>query len=323
MLNLRNEQVLAFLERYVTRWTRLGHRRLAPGRGGRRAARGLRAARGGGAQGEPGRGLPLGARPRRRAALPGPPRRGPSSDFPTVNAVLDFFLRRSLGAEALADLLRRRGFFFGADRSGVLLFLADLDQPRPLTIAQDRRWCVAALFLFTCPATAAAPYGDEVGLKGDRAGQAFEQGLDRVPMSWDESRWDHRTLRLLRALHWLRSEAPVAGGAFHVVLGARPLLAWFARPAPARRDRRRRQRRRLAGRRPLRRDRRARGARGRRGLGPPRARRGGARAAAPAPSCAARSPAPRRPTPPPANCGAPTAPSAAAPPASPGPRATT
>ncbi|HEY3450817.1 MAG TPA: alpha-amylase family glycosyl hydrolase [Myxococcales bacterium] len=226
MLNTRNEEVLAYLERYVTRWTKLGidgWRLDAVADVPRPAFERLAAA----------------ARKVNPAAVflselvpDGAPRYlgrpGEAvSDFPTSNAILGFFLRRAFGAETLADLLRRRCFFFGADLERMLLFLADLDQPRPLTVAQDPALVrLAAMFLYTAPGTPLLLYGDEVGLSCGRAEQAFEQGLDRVPMSWNESKWDHQTLRLVRALHWLRAEAPISGGGFQVLPSKGPLFAW-------------------------------------------------------------------------------------------------
>lgn len=232
MLNTRNEQVLAYLERYVTRWTKLGidgwrldavadvprtsYERLA------KAARKV----------NPDAFFVSELVPDGAPRYLGQPGEA-VSDFPTTNAVLGFFLKRSFGAETLADLLHRRCFFFGADLERMLLFLADLDQSRPLTLAQDPALVrLAAMFLFTLPATTLLLYGDEVGLKSYEPSQDFERGLDRVPMSWDEATWDHQMLWFLRRLHWLRAEAPVAGGGFQVLLARGPVLAW-SRSGPA------------------------------------------------------------------------------------------
>ncbi|MGC4119119.1 MAG: alpha-amylase family glycosyl hydrolase [Myxococcales bacterium] len=226
MLNTRNEEVLRYLERYVTRWTKLGidgWRLDAVADVPRTAFERLAAAA---RKVNPdavflSELVPDGAP--RYLGRPGEA----ISDFPTSNAILDFFLRRSFSAETLADLLRRRSFFFGADLERMLLFLADLDQARPLTLAQDPALVrLAAVFLYTAPATPLLLYGDEVGLSSNQAAQSFEQGLDRVPMSWDEQKWDTQTLRVVRALHWLRAEAPVAGGAFQVLLARGPVFAW-------------------------------------------------------------------------------------------------
>ncbi len=227
MLNTRNPEVVAWLARYVTRWTRAGidgWRLDAVADVPRETMERLVAAA-----------RKVNPRAIMVAELvpDGAPRylgrpAGIVTDFPASNALLRFFLRREGGAEELATTLAARSFAFGAEVERMLLFLADLDQSRPLTLAQDPALVrLAGMFLFTLPCTPLLLYGDEVGLSCGREAGAFEQGLDRVVMRWSRTdEWDRTTLRCLRELLWLRQEAPIAGGAFRLLHAAGPVLAW-------------------------------------------------------------------------------------------------
>ena len=84
-----------------------------------------------------------------------------------------------------------------------LILLGSHDTPRWRTVAaSSARAAVGAGLLLTHPGVPCVLYGDEVGLEG-RWG---EDG--RVPMPWDEARWDRDLLERYRALIALRRDRP-------------------------------------------------------------------------------------------------------------------
>ena len=93
-------------------------------------------------------------------------------------------------------------------------FLDNHDTPRFKTLVGRARLTRALVLLFTMPGTPLIYQGTESGMDGADDAKA------RAPFEWDESKWDHGLLDLVRMLIRLRRETPaLANGTY------RPLFA--------------------------------------------------------------------------------------------------
>ncbi len=103
-------------------------------------------------------------------------------------------------AKELVDALNRQYLALPLQVSNSLYnLLGSHDTERLLTAVKDKRAALKALSVeFLMYGSPSVYYGDEVGLRGDRDPD------NRLPMVWDESRWDKELLSYIKALALLR-----------------------------------------------------------------------------------------------------------------------
>lgn len=124
-------------------------------------------------------------------------------NYPFTNAVLDFFINRTVDAEKFSFMLGKQLAGYPRQASEVAFNLLDShDTARLLTLANgDKRLMkLAALFQFTYSGTPCIYYGDEIGMDG-----GHDPGC-RKCMEWNEDKQDKELFTFYQTIIKLRKE---------------------------------------------------------------------------------------------------------------------
>ncbi|UNK19022.1 alpha-glycosidase [Paenibacillus sp. N3/727] len=124
-------------------------------------------------------------------------------NYPFTNAVLDFFINRTVDAEKFSFMLGKQLAGYPRQASEVAFNLLDShDTARLLTLANgDKRLMkLASLFQFTYSGTPCIYYGDEIGMDG-----GHDPGC-RKCMEWNEDKQDKELFTFYQTIIKLRKE---------------------------------------------------------------------------------------------------------------------
>ena len=138
-------------------------------------------------------------------------------NYPFTNAVLDFFINRTVDAEQFSFMLGKQLAGYPRQASDVAFNLLDShDTARLLTQAKgDKRLMkLAALFQFTYSGTPCIYYGDEIGMDG-----GHDPGC-RKCMEWDENKQDNDLFTFYQKLIRLRKGHTALRTGFFQILTA-------------------------------------------------------------------------------------------------------
>lgn len=138
-------------------------------------------------------------------------------NYPFTNAVLDFFINRTVDAEQFSFMLGKQLAGYPRQASEVAFNLLDShDTARLLTQAKgDKRLMkLAALFQFTYSGTPCIYYGDEIGMDG-----GHDPGC-RKCMEWDEKKQDKDLFAFYQKLIRLRKSHTALRTGFFQLLTA-------------------------------------------------------------------------------------------------------
>ncbi|NMO96339.1 alpha-glycosidase [Paenibacillus lemnae] len=134
-------------------------------------------------------------------------------NYPFTNAVLDFFINRSVDAEKFSFMLGKQLAGYPRQASEVAFNLLDShDTARLLTLAggDKRLMKLAAMFQFTYSGAPCIYYGDEIGMDG-----GHDPGC-RACMEWDTAKQDKDLFTFYQTLIQLRKDhSALRTGSFH------------------------------------------------------------------------------------------------------------
>ncbi|AHF81034.1 alpha amylase N-terminal ig-like domain-containing protein [Thermococcus paralvinellae] len=123
-------------------------------------------------------------------------------NYPLYEALLRFFVYNEITAEEFLNWLELLSVYYGPAEYTMYNFLDNHDVERFLGLVRDKRKYLCALtFLMTYKGIPAIYYGDEVGLENM---DVPSMECSRVPMEWNEKKWDKEILKITKELIDLR-----------------------------------------------------------------------------------------------------------------------
>ncbi|MBO8174103.1 MAG: alpha amylase N-terminal ig-like domain-containing protein [Thermococcus sp.] len=146
-------------------------------------------------------------------------------NYPLYEALLRFFVYEEITAEEFLNWLELLSAYYGPAEYTMYNFLDNHDVERFLGLVGDKRKYLCALtFLITYKGIPAIYYGDEIGLE-DMDIPSMESS--RVPMEWNERKWDEEIFKATKELVRLRKKSKaLQRGTFVPILFKNKLLVY-------------------------------------------------------------------------------------------------